>query len=170
MIASRDSPGFALRLGGLDDLKESRSGHHSAMGNLSELSSSPLTLFTFWSATPSPIIPVQMDVYLDSGPEQDFIVISVKCDSENIALGFHSAGKLLFSSVNKEITSCTHSGAKKRCFLNATFKRCGLPVQMFSIQGQGSWWSICFGWLLAANDKYHNLKKVTKTWHSSGTH
>lgn len=73
---------------------ESRCGHHSAMGNLSELSSSPLTLFTFWSATPSPIIPVQMDVYLDSGPEQDCIVISVKCDSENIALGFHSAGKL----------------------------------------------------------------------------
>lgn len=64
-----------------------------------------------------------MDVYLDSGPEQDFIVISVECDSENITLGFHSAGKLLFSSVNREITSCMHSRAKKRFFLNAGFER-----------------------------------------------
>lgn len=51
-----------------------------------------------------------MNVYLDSGPEQDFIVISVEGDSENITLGFQPAGKLLFSSVNTEITSCKHSG------------------------------------------------------------
>lgn len=108
---------------GPEGLKESSSGHYSATGSLSDHSSSPLTLLTFWSATPSPIIPVQMDVYLDSGPEQDFIVISVECDSENITLGFHSAGKLLFSSINREITSCKHGGAKKRFFLDARFER-----------------------------------------------
>lgn len=47
---------------------------------------------------------VQMDVYLESRPEQDFIVISAECDSENITLGFHSARKLLLVSVNREIT------------------------------------------------------------------
>lgn len=46
-----------------------------------------------------------MDVYLDSRAEQDFIVISAECDSENITLGFRSARKLLLSSVNREITS-----------------------------------------------------------------
>lgn len=51
-----------------------------------------------------------MNVYLDSGPEQDFIVISVEGDSENITLGFQPAGKLLFSSVNTESASCKHSG------------------------------------------------------------
>lgn len=64
-----------------------------------------------------------MDVYLDSTPEQNFIVISVECDSENITLGFHSAGKLLFNSVNTEMTSSKHSGAKKRLFLEAGFER-----------------------------------------------
>lgn len=57
-----------------------------------------------------------MDVYLDSGPEQDFIVISVEGDSENITLGLHPVGKLLFSSVNREITSHKHSGGKKWLF------------------------------------------------------
>lgn len=108
---------------GLQRLMKSSSGHYIATGSLSDHSSSPLTLFTFWSTTPSPIIPEQMDVYLDSGPEQDFIVISVECGSENITLGFHSAGKLLLSSVNREITSCMHSGAEKRFFLNAGFER-----------------------------------------------
>lgn len=64
-----------------------------------------------------------MDVYLDSGPERDFIVISVEGDSENITLGFHPAGKLLFSSVNREITSRKRGGGKKGLFLNATFGR-----------------------------------------------
>ncbi len=64
-----------------------------------------------------------MDVYLDSGPEQGFIVISVEGDSENITLGFQPAGKLLFSSVNREIKSCTHSGGKKGLFLDAGFER-----------------------------------------------
>lgn len=108
-------------------------------GSLCDHSSSLHSLFTFWSATPSPIIPVQMDVYLDSGPEQDFIVISVEGDSENITLGFHPAGRLLFSSVNREITSRKHSGGKKGLFLNTRSGRWYvysfwfLLVQMFSV-------------------------------------
>lgn len=90
----------------------------AAQGCLSDLSSSLHTLFTFWSATPSPIIPIQMDVYLDRGPEQDFIVISVEGDSENMTLGFNPAGKVLFSSLNREITSHKHSGGKKGFFLD----------------------------------------------------
>lgn len=34
-----------------------------------------------------------MGVCLDSGPEQDFIVISAEGDSENIALAFRPAGE-----------------------------------------------------------------------------
>lgn len=83
-------------------------------GSLSDHSSSLHTLFTFWSATPSSIIPVQMDVYLDSRPEQDFIVISVEGDSENITLGFQPARKLLLSRVNTKITHCKHRGRKER--------------------------------------------------------
>ena len=64
-----------------------------------------------------------MGVYLDSGPEQDFIVISVEGDSENITLGFHPAGKLLLGSVNREITSRTHRATKKGLFLNAGLER-----------------------------------------------
>lgn len=116
-------------------------------GSLSDQSSSLHTLFTYWSATPSPLIPIQMDVYLDSGPEQDFIVISVEGDSENITLGFHSAGKLLFSSVNREITSHKHSGGKKGLFLNTRFGRWNqnvhsfwfLQVLMSTTKGQDHW-------------------------------
>lgn len=50
--------------------------------------------------------PRKRAVYLDRRPEQDFILISTECDSENITLGCHSAGKRLFRSVNREITSC----------------------------------------------------------------
>lgn len=69
-----------------------------------------------------------MDVYLDSGPEQDFIVISADGDSENITLGFHPAGKLLFSSVNREITSWKHSVGKEGSFL-------GDEISMYIVSG-----------------------------------
>lgn len=62
-------------------------------GSSSEHTSSLHALFTLWSATPSPVIPEQLDVYLDGRPEQDFVVISVPGDSENITLGFQSAGE-----------------------------------------------------------------------------
>lgn len=64
-------------------------------GSSSDHGSSLRTLFTFWSATPSTIIPDQKLVYLDSGATQHLRVISVEGDSENIALGFHPAGNLL---------------------------------------------------------------------------
>lgn len=73
-----------------------------------------------------------MDVYLDSGPEQDFIVISAEGDSENITLGFHPAGKLLFSSVNREITSWKHSGGKEGSFLTLDL---GDEISMYTVSG-----------------------------------
>jgi len=61
-----------------------------------------------------------MDIYLDS----DFIAISVEGDSENITRGLHPAEKLLFSSVNREVTSHKHSGGKKELFLDASKSLC----------------------------------------------
>ena len=67
---------------------------------------------------------MQMAVYLDGKtPEQDFIVISVEGDSENITLGFRPAGKLLSGRVNREITSRSHGAGKKGVFLEAGFGR-----------------------------------------------
>ena len=75
-----------------------------------------------------------MDVYLDSRPEQDFAVISAEGDSENITLRFHAAGKLLFSSVNREITSHKHSGGKKGLFLKERFEEGGC-INVFRVPG-----------------------------------
>lgn len=97
-----------------EGLKQSSSGDYGATGDLvwSQLLG-PCSVYILISNTKPPSSLVQMDVCLDSGPEQDFTVISAEGDSENIALGFQPAGKLLRSSVNREITSRKHGGGKK---------------------------------------------------------
>lgn len=125
---------------GLRSLRRAALVITAPQGSLSDHSFSLYTLFTFWSAKPSPIIPVQMDVYLDSGLEQDFIVISVEGDSENTTLGFHPAGKLLFSSVNREITSRKHRFGRWNLYMYIVsgFYLCKCLVYK-RIQGQDYW-------------------------------
>ena len=68
----------------------SSSGYYSSTGALVW---SIHALFTFWSPTPSAITLVQMDIYLDRGPWQDFFVIFAEGDSENITWVFEPAGE-----------------------------------------------------------------------------
>lgn len=80
-------------------------------------------------------------VDLDSGPGQHFSVISVEGDSENNALGFHPAGKLLFGRVNREITSHKCRRGKKGLFIIAKSGKLDQHVHSFWF-GQGKMFSV----------------------------